>query len=473
MVGRIKPSLRESSPFLMICLRLLDGAVVALMLYPIVMLYTGQWNERYESLALLSFCMTLLIFHFMGVYMPWRGQVYLSELKTVLTAWLSMVCLVLFLLFFFKVAQQYSRFVLMTWFVAAPMSIFLMHAGAHKMLRFMRSRGKNQRSAVIVGAGDLGLSLAGYIDTIPWSGIRVLGFFDDSETTEDLVGKGQKKKVLGVISELKEYLKNNVVDFVYIALPMRAEKKIRDILNSCRIYGARIYLVPDLYAFRIFNTRLEHLGNVILLDFNPDSRQKRVFDIFFSLAVILMALPLLLIIAMLIKFDDGGPIFYRQRRITVTGRDFFCLKFRTMYVDADKKLKEILDNDPKARKEWEQTFKLKNDPRITRVGRFLRKASLDELPQFINVLRGEMSVVGARPIVHRELHDYYKENAGIYCSIKPGITGPWQVGKRSDTADYQERVELDNWYVLNNNFWLDIKIIFKTVWCVIKGKGAY
>jgi lipopolysaccharide/colanic/teichoic acid biosynthesis glycosyltransferase len=144
-----------------------------------------------------------------------------------------------------------------------------------------------------------------------------------------------------------------------------------------------------------------------------------------------------------------------------------------MCIDADTKLKDILENDKKARKEWGKAFKLKDDPRITRIGHFLRKTSLDELPQFINVLKGEMSVVGARPIVDRELYDYYKEDAGIYCSIKPGITGPWQVGKRSDTVDYHERVELDKWYVLNNSFWLDTKIIFKTIWSMINENGAY
>jgi len=142
-------------------------------------------------------------------------------------------------------------------------------------------------------------------------------------------------------------------------------------------------------------------------------------------------------------------------------------------VDADKRLSELLASDASLRKEWQRSFKLKNDPRVTKVGRFLRKTSLDELPQFINVLKGEMSVVGARPIVTKELYDYYKEAGNLYCSANPGITGLWQIGKRSDTEDYAERVKLDQWYVLNNTFWLDMKIIMKTAWCMIKGKGAY
>jgi exopolysaccharide biosynthesis polyprenyl glycosylphosphotransferase len=418
--------------------------------------------------------MTLLIFHYMDVYPPWRGQSYVNHLRAISAAWLTEAGLVMFLLFVFKHGQYFSRFVLLVWFTVTPMILFLVHVTIHKMLCLIRARGKNQRSAVIVGAGDLGVSLARYIEEIPWFGIRVIGYFDDRKTTADLAHTRQKEKtVLGTVSELKDYLENNDVDFVYIALPMRAEKKIHDILKNCRTQRARLYLVPDLYAFRIFNTRLQRLGSVMLLDFNPESDRKRLFDVLFSLLVIFATLPLTLLIALLIKLNDWGPIFYGHRRIMVSGKEFSCLKFRTMRVDADKKLKKILENDPEARKEWEQTFKLKNDPRVTRVGYFLRKTSLDELPQFINVLKGEMSVVGARPIVQQELCDYYKENGGIYCSIKPGITGPWQVGKRSDAEDYQERVELDTWYVVNRNFWLDMKIICQTVVKILRGSGAY
>ena len=160
-----------------------------------------------------------------------------------------------------------------------------------------------------------------------------------------------------------------------------------------------------------------------------------------------------------------------------TGRSFECLKFRTMVVGADKKLETLLKKDPAMQREWEQHYKLKNDPRITRIGRFLRKTSLDELPQFINVLKGEMSVVGARPIVGKELETYYKakdeQSAGRYCSMKPGITGLWQVTKRSDTEDYNERVELDDQYILNFSIKMDIIIILKTVVCIFKRKGAY
>jgi hypothetical protein len=250
----------------------------------------------------------------------------------------------LILLFVFKVSEKYSRFVLISWFIITPMVLFLLHAAARKILCIIRARGFNLRKAVIVGDGDLGLSLARYIKGIPWSGIKILGFFDDCEKTNNFTDNEQTK-VLGKINSLLGFLQKNRVDIIYMALPMREEKKIHEILNTCRTQGARIYLVPDLDAFRFLNGRLKHLGEMTLFDFNPDSESKNLFDICFALFVILISLPLTLTIAMFIKLFDRGPVFYRQRRITVTGREFYCFKFRTMCVDADKRLEEILNND--------------------------------------------------------------------------------------------------------------------------------
>ncbi len=200
---------------------------------------------------------------------------------------------------------------------------------------------------------------------------------------------------------------------------------------------------------------------------------KRPFDLIFSLLAILLLGPIMLFIAILIKITDRGPVFYTHERVGYKGKKIKVLKFRSMYPDADKRLKEILEKDPKAREEWEKTFKLKNDPRVTLIGKFLRKTSLDELPQFFNVLKGDMSIVGPRPVVEEELKKYYKEKAEIYKSVKPGITGYWQVEGRSDVEDYEERVRMDEWYVKNQSFWLDVKIILKTIKVMLTGKGAY
>jgi len=200
---------------------------------------------------------------------------------------------------------------------------------------------------------------------------------------------------------------------------------------------------------------------------------KRFFDVIFSIFAITISLPIMILIALIIKLTDKGSIFFKHERIGYKGKPFKVLKFRTMYPDAERRLKKILEEDPKAKEEWEKTFKLKKDPRVTPVGKFLRKYSLDELPQFFNVLKGDMSIVGPRPVVKEELQKYYKNKADIYKSVKPGMTGYWQVEGRSDVEDYVKRVNMDIWYIYNQSFWLDLKIILKTIWIILTGKGAY
>ena len=453
-------------------LHLVDCLVVVTYLSLLVFWYRVPWSPYYSKLVVITFVLTFISFQSFQLYRSWRGWKFFLEFLVILKAWGAVIGLLLFYFFIAKISIGYSRVVILIWSITTPVLIFCIHLGARKLLRIFRSRGKNLRRAVIVGAGDLGLNLIKELESMPWAGIEILGFFDDKvddEQYEDVLGK----PILGNISAINDYLEVHDIDYVYIALPMRAEKKIFKILRECRSLGARIFLVPDLYLYGLHNAEMQSLGSLLILNFNPNTEWKRSFDLIFSVIILIVTLPLTLLIAALVKLNDGGPIFYRHKRITAAGKKFNCLKFRTMRVDADKELERILKEDEEARKEWEKSYKLKNDPRITRIGSFLRRTSLDEFPQFINVIRGDMSVVGARPIVGKELNGFYKESAGRYCSMKPGITGPWQVGRRSNIEAYEERVQLDDWYILNFSLWTDIKIILKTVYCMIVGKGAY
>lgn len=463
--------LRQSIGPLVVTQHLLDCCLVAGMLFAAVKWYGLLWSDAYRTLAAVSFGLSFIAFYSFDLYRSWRGSDFLREFNVIGKAWGSVVGMLLFGLFATKTSTRFSRVVLMAWFLATPFAVFCLHLAQRMLLRLLRSKGYNQKRAVLVGAGPLGQRLCRHLEEMAWMGIRMVGVFDDKHPPDEpLLGR---YPVLGKVGDVAPYLRENPTDYLYIALPLKAEKKIKNLIARCRDLGAQIHLLPDLTGLLMHNARLESLGGFMVLNFNPDPRHKRYFDVFFSLCVLLFTWPIFLLVAILIKLEDGGPVFYGHPRITAAGKQFLCLKFRTMCVDADKRLQDILERDPAAREEWERTFKLKNDPRITRVGKWLRKTSLDELPQFLNVLKGEMSVVGARPIVDKELHDYYRENGSLYVSMKPGITGPWQVSKRSDTEDYDERVALDVWYVLNRNLWLDIKIIFKTVCCMIQGKGAY
>lgn len=200
--------------------------------------------------------------------------------------------------------------------------------------------------------------------------------------------------------------------------------------------------------------------------------KKRIFDICFSTLILILIAPFFLLISLAIKLSSKGPILFRARRITIGGKPFYLWKFRTMVPNAEKVLEELLERDASSKKEYETFRKLKNDPRITPIGRFLRKTSLDELPQFFNVLKGDISVVGPRAAMEEELIEYYKDKAKIVLSVLPGVTGPWQVKGRNHLS-IQERVDLEVSYVQKQSFLYDLQLIIQTIPAVFFSKGAY
>jgi putative colanic acid biosysnthesis UDP-glucose lipid carrier transferase len=464
-------SLRKCSSFFVRILHVLDAVCVLLTLWGLAELYGLAWTPRLTVLAAGSCALAFVVFYSAGLYRPWRGIRFYRELAVIAKSWIVCIGIVLLLLFVTKTSHSFSRGLLLIWFWVTPMVIYSMHMGARLVLRKLRKMDFNLRTSVVVGGNHIGRQFVDGIQETPWAGIKIVGFFDDRLPKGTSVVGGLK--VLGDTSDLPRFFKETPVDFLYIALPLREQDKIFNLVDKIRLCGAQVLLVPDVFSFSLLNAELVSVGDMPLVSFNPDFRWKRHFDIVFSFCALLVCSPLFILIGLLIKMQDGGPVFYGHKRITSTGKEFRCWKFRTMVKDADKKLQKILETVPNASGEWKNGFKLKKDPRITRLGRFLRKTSLDELPQFFNVLKGNMSVVGARPVVFKELCDYYRESAGLYCSVKPGITGPWQVGKRNDIIDYAERVKADVWYIQNCSPLLDMKIIAETAWRVIRPNGAY
>lgn len=199
---------------------------------------------------------------------------------------------------------------------------------------------------------------------------------------------------------------------------------------------------------------------------------KRAFDIGFSLAVLVFGFPLFFLCGAAVKCSSYGPVFYAHPRVGKNGKSFGCLKFRTMYTDADQKLKALLTSNPTLLKEWKTYYKLKADPRITPIGKWIRKTSLDELPQFLNVLKGDMSLVGPRPLTQDEVQNYLKEKAPKILSVKPGLTTLWIVKGRNKFT-LQERIRLEEFYIDHQSFWLDLKLIFQTFLNMLFPKGAY
>jgi exopolysaccharide biosynthesis polyprenyl glycosylphosphotransferase len=253
-----------------------------------------------------------------------------------------------------------------------------------------------------------------------------------------------------------------------------------DTVKNVKAVARKLILIADISGLSFMDTEIktflsENIGLITSSNglLSPQKVAfKRAFDVMFSLFCTIVFSPIFLLIAVAIKFDSKGAVFFRHKRCGKAMSEFYMLKFRTMRPNGDEILKEYLEQNPEARRDLVERNKLKNDPRITRIGKILRKTSLDELPQLINVIKGEMSVVGPRPDTTEAVKNFYHDYKGIYAKVKPGITGLWQVSGRSE-IDYQKRVRIDYLYVLNWSLWLDVVIILKTFKTILSGKGAY
>jgi len=339
-----------------------------------------------------------------------------------------------------------------------------------------------QQPAIIIGTGENAQQACFAVQNELNMGYRILAFISHGDCAE--AGNKNIQTIDSRIPTLKaeqdicrqiELLGN---PRVIIALESLADQTNQQLARKLAASNASIHVIPSLRGLPLFGTELSHfLGHELLFmtvrnNLARRSYQwlKRGFDIVASLLLLILLSPLFAFVALIIR-KSGGSAFYSHTRIGRHGKPFQCLKFRSMRPDADKILGALLASDPAARAEWEKDFKLRNDPRITPIGQFLRKTSLDELPQLINVLKGEMSLVGPRPIVQEEL-ERYAESVQFYLEARPGITGLWQVSGRNDTG-YARRVSLDSWYVQNWSLWYDIAILFKTINILINRRGAY
>lgn len=329
-------------------------------------------------------------------------------------------------------------------------------------------------SIVIIGCSN-------YLDLVKHSILHENGlcFYVAGVVLTDNSKYTGNQKILGHISDIENILKKyNITSAVVIK--NEVDKSFEKVLNNLQVNLNKLLIVLDSQGIGFSNTeavQLLYTGlNYIQINNNfkslLNSIVKRFCDIILSIILLPFMLIFIGIIAVLIKATSKGPVFYGHKRVGRYGKEFKVLKFRSMYQDADIRLKEILTHNEEARKEWNTYYKLKNDPRITKIGNFLRKSSLDEVPQIFNVLKGEMSFVGPRPVLQDELDKYYKELSSYYYMVRPGITGLWQISGRNE-LNYETRVAKDSWYVLNWSIWLDIVILFKTPGAVFQKKGAY
>ncbi len=340
----------------------------------------------------------------------------------------------------------------------------------YRLLLYRRfDRGLDTRNVLIVGIGAEAQALRQHLESVRHLGYTFKGFIDLSGSGSG--GGDASRHVIGDLDTLFENARKQFIDEIFFATPCE-RTLVQSVLEQARLHGVDLRVVPELYSGVPGTFSIEYIGQFPTIPLHRGKVPeiglvfKRVFDTVFSLLTLIMLAPVLLAIAFAIKLDSPGPVFYFSERIGKKGVVFRCIKFRTMVPDADKRRAEIMHMNERD----DVLFKVSNDPRITRVGRFLRKYSLDELPQFFNVIRGEMSIVGPRPPLAGEVRNYDLKHLRRL-DVTPGITGLWQVQGRQDPS-FASYVSLDVTYIDNWSIWLDFKIIMRTIGVVFAGTGT-
>ena len=434
-----------------------DPVVAIAILLISVLWFEGRFDGPWLILALLVFSMT-----FPGD--PARDTVRAGELAgSIATSWLSIMALLLLLGWASGTLAVLDPRALIAWLIATPPALFAAHRLVPILLPRVLAAEGVQKTAVIAGANNAGRRLAARIRSNPFPGIRFTGYFDDraSERLEN----GESDASLGSLHQLAEYVKAHRVDLIYIALPMASQPRILKLLEELRDTTASIYFAPDIFLFDLIQARMETIGGVPVLAVcespfhGVDGLVKRASDFILAAVILLLISPFMLAIAAGVKLDSPGPVLFKQRRYGLDGREIVVYKFRSMRVLEDGDTIRQATHD---------------DPRVTAFGAFLRTSSLDELPQFINVLQGRMSVVGPRPhaIAHNEMYRKLIRGYMIRHKVRPGITGLAQVnGARGETDTIEKmrrRIEYDLAYLRQWSLALDLKIILKTI--VVLGK---
>lgn len=404
--------------------------------------------------------------HRFGMFAPTRQLSFLDEFYYVFKAALFSAVFSAGAVFFLQV-KIYSRLVFVANFAASVAAVALWRAVKKTLVRRAMRKGRGKLRALIAGAGRLGRLLAEQVGSNPYLGLEAVGFLDNRRT-----GKIDSLPVLGRWSDLEAVVRRHFIDEVLISNPSDRLSASR-IIKACREMGVGVRLVPDLVSLTTEEVEPSFIGSVPMLGYHrhrPHASElalKRFFDLAVASTLLVILSPLFAIIAVLIKLDSRGPVIYVSDRCGKDGRIFKFLKFRSMVTGADRMLDRLKDRDETDG----PIFKMRRDPRVTRVGRWLRRFSLDELPQLVNVIKGDMSLVGPRPPTPEEVGKYaYWQMRRL--EIRPGITCIWQVKGRSDVS-FRRWMKYDLFYIENWSFWLDIKLIIQTIGAVISGRGAY
>ncbi|CAG7856684.1 undecaprenyl-phosphate glucose phosphotransferase [biofilm metagenome] len=463
-------TVRSHSNKLSVLVRLLDIIVIGLTLWSIFALTNQDWDNKQTWWLLISIVSFGVFSSFNDLYRGSRSMSVSTEIRIILVSWfcvsIVLLCIDQASLMIDPIYKKHFWY----WNLAVPVEIISWHVIVRSFANLLRKMDKNNHRVAIVGATMLGTELAKIFAEDETMAIDFLGFFDDRQRDSEGGITFDFTKLAGDTDQLIKLAKAGNIDIVYIALPLRAELRIKNIVEQLSDSTVSVHYVPDLFIFDLLSASLNNIKGIPVISIHDtpfygiDGMMKRAFDIIFSImALIAIAIPLL-IIAISVKLSSPGPILFKQRRYGFRGEEIIVWKFRSMTVCEDS------ENIIQAKK---------NDARVTKLGKILRRTSLDELPQFFNVLQGKMSVVGPRPhaVAHNEFYRGQVKGYMLRHKVKPGITGLAQInGYRgeTDTLDKMEgRIKNDLNYIRNWSLWLDIKIILLTILKGFTGAKAY
>lgn len=436
------------------------------------LLWPQETFDFFSHIAILPLLLTLLLpsLSYFNAYRSPRSSSNFLYISAVIKSIVASLGLLFIILFFLNI-HYISRLVILPFAAIALIGII---GSRMVVLRYFRQaiiNGERLLNVLIIGSGERALFLSRTLKEKSEWGIDIVGYLD---LEPELVGTTLLDgRVLGTVSDIDSILKNNVIDEVIVAIPRTMLADVDTIAHACEVEGVKFRFMADIFNLSAARISLANLSGIPLLTLEPvaldDSKLlvKRFIDLSLTLLALPFFLPILGLIALVIKLDDGGPVFFVQERVGLKKRLFPMLKFRTMQVNAEEMLKELEHlNEAEG-----PNFKIAEDPRITRVGRFLRRTSLDELPQLINVLRGEMSLVGPRPMSIRDVDLFDRGIQRKRFSVKPGITCIWQISGRNNLP-FHKWLELDLQYIDTWSLGLDLMILFKTIPVVLLRKGA-
>ena len=447
--------------------RVLDPLIIMGTLYLSSMAYHEPFTGYALVLMILAFFISSAVYQYVDPYRTWRSGRMLAYARDIVVGWIITVMVLLLIGSVSGLSYHFDVDVVLTWFLMTPVVLLTSHL-AMRRASLGPDRNREVRSVVIVGVNEVGLKFANVCRRHPNLFMQLAGFFDDR--VADRFPDHMRDPVLGRMSDIAGYVREHNIKMIFISQPISAQPRIRKLLDELQDTTASVYFLPDIYVFDLMQARFDNVGGmpVIAICESPftgvNSMVKRASDIVLALVIQLLLLPLMLLIAAAVKLSSPGPVIFRQRRYGLYGEEIIVYKFRSMTVAEDGA------NVVQAKQ---------NDPRVTRIGAFLRRSSLDELPQFVNVLQGRMSIVGPRPhaVAHNEQYRKLIKGYMLRHKVKPGITGWAQVnGLRgeTDTLDKMEaRVHYDLDYLRKWSLWLDVWIILKTVQVVLKRENAH